>query len=101
MKIIKLLAEQMKEELAGAKEYAMLATEFKTENPTLAASYSKMAQDELAHANILHTEAVKAIEKQKTVAPPPAIMLELWNIEHRYYVEHAATTKAMLDLYAK
>lgn len=101
MKIIKTMVDQIKDELEGAKEYAMLASELKTDNPTAAQTYAKMAQDELNHATLIHAEAVKAIEKQKAVAEPPAIMKELWAIEHRYYMEHAAATKAMLDLYAK
>lgn len=101
MKIIKTMVDQIKDELEGAKEYAMLASELKTENPTAAQTYAKMAQDELTHATLIHGEAVKAIEKQKAVAEPPAIMEDLWAIEHRYYMEHAAATKAMLDLYAK
>lgn len=52
-------------------------------------------------AALIHAEAVKAIDKQRTIAEPPAVMKELWSIEHKYYMEHAAATKAMLDLYAK
>lgn len=101
MKIIKTMVEQIKDELNSAKEYAMLASEMKSENPTAAQMYAKMAQDELNHATLIHAEAVKAIDKQRAVSEPPAGMKELWSIEHKYYMEHAATTKAMLDLYAK
>lgn len=101
MKIIKTMVEQIKEELEGAKEYAMLASQIKSDMPTAAQMYAKMAQDELNHATLIHAEAVKAIDKQKAIAEPPAVMTELWAIEHKYYVEHAAATKAMLDLYAK
>lgn len=101
MKIIKEVTDQIKGELTGAKEYATMAAQYKTDNPSLAQTYAKMAQDELNHATMLHTEAVKMIDKQKAVAEPPAVMQELWAIEHRYYIEHAAATKAMLDLYGK
>lgn len=101
MKIIYEMTEQIKDELKGAKEYAILATKYKTENPTLAQTYFKMAQDELNHATLLHGEAVKAIDKQRTVAEPPEVMKQLWDIEHKYYINHAATVKAMLDLYNK
>lgn len=101
MKIIHEMSEQIKDELKGAKEYATLAAKYKAENPTLAQTYFKMAQDELNHATLIHGEAVKAIEKQRAIAEPPAVMKELWDIEHKYYMNHAATTKAMLDLYSK
>lgn len=101
MKSIKRMADQMREELDGAKEYAILATELKSESQSAAQMYAKMAQDELGHANLIHAEAVKEIEKQRAIKEPPEIMKELWSIEHRYFMEHAAATKAMLELYAK
>jgi len=101
MKIIKTMVDQIKHELEGAKEYAIMATELKTDNPAAAQTYFKMAQDELNHATLIHAEAVKAIDRHRAVKEPPAIMKELWSIEHKYYMEHAAATKAMLDLYAK
>ena len=101
MRIIKTMVDQIKHELEGAKEYAIMATELKAENPATAQVYYKMAQDELNHATMIHGEAAKAIDKQRAVKEPLALMQELWSIEHRYYVEHAAATKAMLELYSK
>ncbi len=62
MRIIKRFVEQMKEELSDAKEYATLATEMKATHPSAAQMYYKLAQEELSHANLIHAEAVKAIE---------------------------------------
>lgn len=91
----------MKEEIAGAREYAKLATHYKLENPTLAKAYVDMAGDELKHAELLHIEVVKLIERQKAVEPPPPVMLELWEYEHKEYVEEYGIAKNMIALYAK
>ena len=78
MRIIKKMANQMKEEIAGAKEYAKLATHYKTDQPTL----------------------VKLIEKQRSIEPPPPVMLELWEYEHKEYVEEYGIAKNMIALYS-
>lgn len=100
MKLIRDLVEEIKDELHGAKCYAKKATRYKTENPTLAKMYFDMAQDELKHTDMLHTEAVRAIEKQRAVSTPPQYMLDRWNEEHEEYVEKAAMIKYMLQMYS-
>lgn len=101
MKIIKTISEQIKEELHGASEYAKLAVLHKSDMPTLAKIYYDMAMQEVQHADMLHTEAVKAIEKQRAIETPPKIMLELWEEEHKEYVEKAAHVKYMLSMFAR
>lgn len=100
MRIIKKMTQQMKEEIAGAKEYAKLAIHYKTEQPTLAKAYYDMSNDELKHADTLHTEVVKLIEKQRAIETPPSVMLELWDYEHKEYIEEYAIAKNMIALYS-
>ena len=100
MRIIKKMANQMKEEIAGAKEYAKLATHNKTDQPTLAKDYYDMENDELRHADMLHTEVVKLIENQRAIEPTPPVMLELWEYEHKEYVEEYGIAKNMIALYS-
>lgn len=101
MRIIQMLADEIKDELHGAKTYAKAATRYKTEMPTLAQTFYTMAQDELKHANMLHTEAVKAIEAQRKIADPPEYMKEFWDEEHAEYVEKFANVKYILEMYSK
>lgn len=101
MRIIKKMAEQMKAEIADAKEYAKLATHYRQEHPTVAKNYYDMANDELRHADMLHMEVVKLIERQKAMEPPPLVMLELWEYEHKEYVEEYGIAKNMIALYTK
>lgn len=100
MRIIKKIAKQMKEEIASAKEYAKLAAHYKIEQPTLAKVYYDSANDELTHADKLHAEVVKLIEKQRAIEPPPSVMLELWEYEHKEYVEEYGIAKNMIALYS-
>lgn len=100
MRIIKKMTEQMKEEIASAKEYAKLAIHYKTEQPTLAKVYYDAANDELKHADWFHSEVVKLIEKQRAIEPPPPVMLELWEYEHKEYIEEYGIAKNMIALYS-
>ena len=65
MKIIKRLAEQMNDELCGAKEYITLALEYKDFRPDLADTYYRMAQNEITHYENLHSHAVNIIQERK------------------------------------
>lgn len=99
MKIIENFVDEMKDELNSAKDYAKKATQYKVENPAMAKMYFDMANDELKHADMIHVEAVKAIEKQRAVSTPPQYMLDRWAEEHKKYVEKAAKIKVMLAMY--
>lgn len=101
MKIIKQLSEYMKEELQDAKKYAKDAIHYKTENPSLAKTFYEISNQEINHADMLHTEVVKIIDKQRQIETPPAIMMELWEDEHKDYIEDVVHVKYMLSLYSK
>ena len=100
MKIFRELVDEIKDELHGAKSYAKRATRYKTENPTMAKMYYDMANDELKHTDMLHAEAVRAIEKQRAIETPPQYMLDRWDEEHAEYVEKAAKVKLMLQMFS-
>lgn len=101
MKIIKKMAKQMHEEIEGAETYAKLAVHYKTENPTMAKMYYDMANDEAKHADMIHAEVVKLIDKQRAIAPPPQVMLDLWADEHAEYVEDYGKAKHMIAMFTK
>ena len=101
MRIIRKMAKQMRDEIDGAKEYAKLAVHYKPDNPTMAKTYYDMANDEMRHADMIHAEAVRQIEKQKAIAPPPEIMLTLWEDEHKDYIEAYGAAKNMIAMFAR
>lgn len=99
MKKIKKLVDAIDEELGGAQDYAESYVECKAAGETdRAASYKKMAQDELDHAQRLHTMAVQEIKALEKIYTAPADMQAVWDASHKTYVEKAAWIKQMLSL---
>lgn len=101
MKIIKMLVEQIEEEACGAEDYAKKAMEYKEEDKVLADTYSKLAEVELQHVDLLHAQVVriiKAWEAKGNTAPPE--MTAIWNWEHGKAVDHIARVRVMLNMYA-
>jgi len=96
---IKKLADEMKEELCSAKEYAEEYLSFKAaENTAWANRYKEMAMDELKHAGYIHERAVMEIEDLREVYTPPQNMLDKWEKDHAKYIEKAAWIKQMLAM---
>lgn len=96
---IKELADEMKDELCSAKEYAEEYLTFKAkENGTWANRYKEMAQDELKHANYIHERVVAEIDELKKVYTPPEDMMQKWESDHKKYIEKAAWVKQMLAM---
>ena len=96
---IKLLADEMLEELEGAKNYAECYLEKKSLGETnWATKFKEMAEDELTHASYLHEMIVEKINKLKEVYTPPVEMMDKWEHDHKEYVEKAAWIKTMLGM---
>lgn len=94
---IKKYAEEIAEELDGAKKYIEKALEYKVMGDTTRYNkYKEMSVMELSHASTLHEFAVQDIEKLKTVYPDvPEKMMEAWNKSHVNFVEKTAWIKQM------
>ena len=92
--------EDLKEEIDGAKCYAEKALEYKVQNnSTRYSKFKTMAEQELEHANNLHTFIVEDIEALKKVFPQvPEKMMEEWEKAHKYYVEKVAWIRQMLAM---
>lgn len=96
---IKKLADEICEELDGAKEYAEKYIEYKAAGESSwAAKFKDMANDELKHAMVLHELAVKEIDTVSKVFTAPAEMQEAWEKSHKNYVEKSAWIKQMLAM---
>lgn len=99
MKRIKDLADEIKDELCSAKEYAQEYLTFKAnEENTWASRYKEMAQEELKHAGYIHDRAVVEIENLRKVYTPPQDMLDKWDADHKKYIEKAAWIRQMLAM---
>lgn len=96
---IKELADQIKDELCSAKEYAEEYLSYKAKGDSgWANRYKEMAMDELKHADFIHERAVGEIDQLRSVYTPPEDMLEKWDTDHKKYVEKAAWIRQMLAM---
>ena len=96
---IKNLADEIKDELCSAKEYAEEYLTFKAkEDSGWANRYKEMATDELKHADYLHDRVVQEIEELRKTYTPPEEMLEKWDSDHKKYIEKAAWIRQMLAM---
>lgn len=104
---IKMMVDQIDDELEGAKNYAEKYLEYKaiaagsnsSSNASMWANrYKEMCLDELKHSGYIHDQAVQEIEQLKAVYTPPEEMLDAWNKSHTRYVEKAAWIKQMIAL---
>ena len=100
MRIIKKLSEMIEEEVDGAEVYAKCALKYKEERPELARTFYNLANQEMQHVDMLHTEVVKLIDEyRKEHGEPPAGMLALYDYLHEKHIESAAKVKTLISMY--
>lgn len=100
MKELKEIIADIQEMLDCAEMYAREAVKHKNQYPDLASTYARIAQDDLAHVDMLHKHAVNMIEeKQKNGTEAPAAMKAIWDFEHDREIDKAADVKRLLDMY--
>ena len=100
MKIIKILSDKIKEELADAKSYASMALEYKDEWPELSRTLYNLSTQEMEHMNLLHNEVTAIIKKyRETNGEPPANMLAVYDYLHKEQIDKAAEVKVLQNMY--
>jgi len=97
MNKIKRYAEEIDEELDGAKKYIEKALDYKVRGDSQRyTKYKEMSAQELAHANALHEFAVQDIEElEKVFQDIPQKMVDEWEHSHNLFVEKAAWIRQM------
>ena len=97
MRKIKIIVEQIGEELEGAETYAKYAAKLKDTDKDLAAVYRDLASAELSHVDKLHEQVVRAIATEKSKGTDvPAAMQAVWDWEHDKMVDRTARIKMIL-----
>ena len=100
MKIIKVLAEQITDEVEGAVEYAKMALEQKGVDNELSKLYYELAKTEYTHVQKLHEASIRKINEAKTSgANPPQYMLDKWDETHTQLIDRMAKVKTFMDMY--
>ena len=100
MRIIETLSKKIKEEICDAKDYIMLAIEYKEEYPDLARTLYNISLQEMDHKNMLHNEVADIIKRyRETNGEPPPDMLAVYEYLHKQQIEKAAEVKTMQAMY--
>ena len=101
MKIIKCLAENIREEMHDAEKYAKLAIENRTEFPELADTFNTLSRQEVNHATMLHTQVEKIIRDYRAKeGEPPAAMLAVYDWEHDKMIDNMAKVRVLQEMAA-
>lgn len=99
MKRIMDYVDAIHEELCDAKHYAEEALYFKASGKQQEARwYAEMANDELRHADHIHSMAVDEINILEGTYKPTQEMIDKWQHSHAEYVEKTAWVKQMLAM---
>lgn len=102
MKKIKELSKQIHEEIEDAENYIRMALQNKESDKDLGDLYCTLAQEELGHADRLHSHVVKEINKYKVNGKPvPEVMQGIWDWQHEEIVEETMEVKMMIEAYRK
>lgn len=100
MKIIKELADHIKEEIADAMEYAEEALKYKEDRPELAKTVYNISMQELEHMSLLHDQAARIIEEyRKTKGDPPAAMQAVYDYLHEQNIRAVKEVRVMQAMY--
>ena len=100
MKIIKCIAEKIREEIHDAEAYMDLAIEWKKEEPDAAEVFNELAGEELKHMEKLHELVTGLIDDYKAQnGEPPAGMMMLYEYMHEQSKENAMRVKVKQEMY--
>jgi len=100
MLIIKKLSKMIKEEISDAAKYAQCALNHKEEDRNLADTFYTLANEELNHMEMLHSQVVRIINAyRKEKGEVPAAMQALYDYVHEEQIEEVKEVKLLLTMY--
>lgn len=95
MIMVKELCKMIREELDDAEKYAKEYALNVESDSRLAEMFKRLANAELDHANMEHTEALRLI--RESGVEPPTSMKSVWEWEHELLLEKTAKIKSLLS----
>ena len=102
MKLIKILVNQIEEELEGAESYISMAIARKDDTPSLSKVLYEISLEEMHHVELLHEQVVNLIEEyRRTKGEPPEAMMSVYEYLHEKHIKLAARIKVMQSEYRK
>lgn len=98
MEEIKMLLEDIREELEDAEKYAKCAAKYKDTDRELSSTFYTLAGEELGHMEKLHTQGVRIIKAYKEKGhEDQATMQTIWDWEKPKIIEHTAHVRHLLE----
>ena len=99
MKIIKCLAENIREEMHDAEKYAKLALEYKEQYPEMLDTFLTLSRQEVNHATMLHNHVERIIRDFRAKeGDPPAAMMAVYDWEHEKMIDNMAKVRVLQEL---
>lgn len=99
MKIIKCLAENIREEMHDAEKYAKLALEYKEQYPEMLDTFLTLSRQEVNHATMLHNHVERLIRDFRAKeGDPPAAMMAVYDWEHEKMIDNMAKVRVLQEL---
>jgi len=97
MKIIEQLSDMISEEIDDAMKYAKCA-KMHEDDMELSRTFSLLANEELNHMDILHSQVTRIInDYREKRGEPPADMMAVYNYLHKRQIDRVADVKSMLS----
>ena len=89
--------DYMQKELKHADKFLDYAVESKHTAPELFETYMKIAENEAANAEAIHTIVIRMVDKASLESGTPQGMKDIWAWKHKEYVDEYAQFKAKLE----
>lgn len=99
MEMTKKVCSFIKYEIEGAENYAKMAVRLKESDKTAADTFYTMANQELAHIDMLHNMCQKHIEMVKNKGEATEAMTTIWDYELDNRLKWIANIKNLLAMY--
>ena len=100
MKIIKILSQQIEEELDTAECYIKMAIQKKEEFPEVAQTFYTLSSGNMDRIDKLHTQVVSLIKEYRTdKGEPPAPMMAIYNYLHQRHMDKAIGIKKLQEMF--
>lgn len=100
MKLIERLSEQIEDEIEDAKNYTLMAMEYKDDYPELARILYTISLQEMEHMRMLHDGVQMVIQKYRNEhGEPPEKMMAVYEYLHKKHIADAADAKTIQAMY--
>ena len=100
MKIIKIISEQIENELDSSEKFIKMAVEHKQSFPSISQVFYNLSLEKLNNIKVLHDQVVKIIKNYRnTEGEPPAPMMAIYNYMHERHINKTNAIKNFQSMY--